>query len=211
MKEDIPFNPCFEKVKSQEGSTSTQKNTLLNDLTLKMRERCLREDQGKKCTDESKKVNRRDLEKHLRKCFSIPDREEESIEVKPRPIVMEDEEAARADRRRGKRVTFYNKRMTRGYVRNLRMIQSESEESMETVEPEDALTQFNTAKYRYESPKLSEMIGELYARLGSLVRLRKKTAKVDDNPEMNINSEKHRLFLQKVRERLRRQQIYYIE
>ena len=124
---------------------------------------------------------------------------------------MEDEETAKADRRKGKKVTFYNKRMTRGYVRDLRMIQSESEESMETVEPEDALTQLNTAKYRYESPELSEMIGELHTRLSSLVRLRKKTAKVDDNPEMRVNSEKHLHFLQKMRERLRRQQIYYIE
>ena len=124
---------------------------------------------------------------------------------------MEDEETAKADRRKGKKVTLYNKRMTRSYVRDLRMIQSESEESMETVEPEDVLTQFNIAKYRYENPELSERIGELHTRLSSLVRLRKKTAKVDDNPEVKINSEKHRHFLQKVRERLRRQQIYYIE
>ena len=187
----------------------------MNDLTQKMRERCPRGDQGKKCRDGSQKANRGDLEKQLRKCFSIPDREEEPIEVKPRskprPIVEMDEETAKAGRQKGKRVTFYNKRMTRGYVRNLRMIQSESEESMETVEPEDALTQFNIAKYRYENPELSERIGELHTRLSSLVRLRKKTAKVDDNPEVKINSEKHRHFLQKVRERLRRQQIYYIE
>ena len=175
MEEDIPFNQCFEKIKVEEENSTTLKDALLNDMSQKMQGRCLREEQqSRNCSNAVKKAARDELEKQLRKCFSMPEKEEELIEVKPKPkpgpkprrnykkreVLLEvEEEGTETAGKVNKKGPFNTKRMTRGYIRDLRMIQNESEESVEVIEPQDALIQFDTARYRYDNHEISEMIG----------------------------------------------------
>ena len=175
MEENIPLSQCFEKMKVEEENTTTLKDALMNDMSQKIQGRCLREEQwNKNCSDAVKKAARDELEKQLRKCFSMPEKEE-PIEVKPklgpkpkrrnkkREVLLEaEEEGTENTAKVNKRVPFSNKRMTRGYIRDLRKIQNESDDSVEVIEviePQDALIQFDTARYRYDNPEISEMIG----------------------------------------------------